>query len=519
MSKNNSANKNDSAKNNPPENILSENNSEKNNLPESDKVKEYSENIDLTQLCSAIDDETEEFDSFEIDLIKDNPARIDLSELFSKKNDSTDNKTAFSGKTSANKKAVKRNVPIVLFSVVIFCAVLSVFILQSVPTVDDIETTVLNESTSVSEETTSLFPVTEVFAPSHHDEIQQQINIIGEINGATGVQVAVIENGRFSDTFTYGWATVNKEEMTSEHKIRVASITKVLIGVAAMLLYEDGIIDIDESIGKIWNTDITNPYYPSDPVTVRNMLNHTSSIVSYGDDYSMRYSNVLNRFDDCFNNTRPGAFESWWYNNYVFRVLGMTLELAAQKKLDDILKEELYSVLDIDAAFAAGDLFNTEKIVTLYDEDGKIERSAAALKTFHVSDGIGEDGSYYAGGFTVSAADLAKIVSMLVCNGEYNGKQILKPESVEIMESCFSKPLEDGSYQGTPLLYMPDIYGREGIYFHTGSAYGSFNCISYDPVTGDGVVVLTTGAVDLAKTADIRYICDDINYYIYNIIA
>lgn len=414
---------------------------------------------------------------------------------------------------------IKKNPALIIFAVTMLCAILVIFLCQNMSVSKSDETTDGTDVLTDITQETSEPPVTEAFAVANHAEIQKSIDDIAKKHGAVGVQVAVIENGTVSDTFSYGWATVNKEEMTSEHKIRAASITKVLIGITAMLLYEDGVIDIDASISEIWGYDIVNPYYPSDPITVRNMLNHTSSIVSYGDGYSMYYSSVLNRFDDCYNNTKPGSLDSWWYNNYVFRVLGMTLELAADKKLDDILREEIYSVMDIDAAFAAGDILNTDKLVTLYDEYGKIECSAKDLKTFHVSEGVGEDGSYYAGGLTISAADLAKIVSMLICDGKYNGKQLLKPESVEIMESCFAEPLEDGSYQGIPLLYMPDIYGREGIYFHTGSAYGSFNCISYDPVTGDGVVVLTTGAVDLAETADIRFICDDINEYIYNVIA
>lgn len=359
---------------------------------------------------------------------------------------------------------------------------------------------------------------TKAYCVDNYDEIQQKINSIAEENGAVGVQVAVIEDGNIAGLFSYGWAELDSEPMTVIHKIRSASISKVFIGIAAMLLYEDGIIDIDKSISEIWGTEIVNPYYPDNPVTIRNMLNHTSSIFGYEDNYSVNYTAVKKRFTDCYVNQKPGDISAWYYNNYVFRVLGMTLELAAQKKLDDILYENVFSYMNIDAAFAAGDIENTDYIASLYDEENNEEISAKTFRSFHCSDIPGENGLYFAGGLTISVFDLAKVVCMLINDGEYEGYRILEESSVELMETCFGDTLPDGTYQGTPLVYMTDVYGRNGIFFHTGSAYGAFNCMSYDPVTGDGVIILTTGAADLGEKEDIRYVCDDINEYIYQAI-
>lgn len=463
------------------------------------------------------EDESESFDAIDFSVSATEKINNDFYVLLKDIKQSEPNDNKHRQKNSLI-KILKRNFASVLFASVILAVFFTVlFFPESENTV--LEETVIDVSvTEVSEEPT-LYPEEELYAPLHHEELQKGIEEIAYKNRAVGLQVAVIESGELSDTFCYGWAQLNKVKMTSEHKIRVASVSKVLVGMGAMLLREKGIIDMDESIGNIWETEIVNPYYPDSPVSIRTMLNHTSTIPAYADSYSMYYNSVRNRFDDAFNNVRPGSFEAYYYNNYVFRALGMTLELAADEKLDKILHDNIYNPLDIDAAFAAGDLKNTDMIATLYDENRKVERSASTLSTFHVQDGIAEEGLYFAGGLTISAYDLAKIVCILVNNGTYNDIQFLSEESVDIMESCFSEPLPDGSYQGTPLLYLSEIYGREGIFFHTGSAYGSFNCMSYDPLTGDGVVVLSTGAVDLGDTADMRYICDSINDYIYSAIA
>ncbi len=60
-------------------------------------------------------------------------------------------------------------------------------------------------------------------------------------------------------------------KMTPQHKMRIASISKVIIGMEAMRLMERGIIDLDNPIGVYWGVSMKNPHYPNDPVTIRNL--------------------------------------------------------------------------------------------------------------------------------------------------------------------------------------------------------------------------------------------------------
>ena len=352
-----------------------------------------------------------------------------------------------------------------------------------------------------------------------HEQIQAQIDSIAAAYGAVGVQVAVVDNGTIAGSYAYGWATVGTDPMTADHKIRVASVSKVVVGIAAMLLQEDGIIDLDQDIGLYWNTTAVNPAYPSTPITIRNILNHTSSILCYGDDCSMDYSSVRYRLaNGGFSALQPGAIESYYYNNYAFRLLGMTLELASGTCLDELLSSRLYETMDIDASFASGDISDTSLLATLYRESGEIARTADYQKTIHMPDTPGSNGSYFAGGLTISAEDMAKLVALLSCDGCYDGVQLLAPSSVAQMESYLPQALSDGSYQAYPLCFWPGMYGRDGIYYHTGTAYGVNSCISYDPDTADGVVVLTTGANGASDSYVVSRVCSEINVYIYDLI-
>ena len=356
-------------------------------------------------------------------------------------------------------------------------------------------------------------------ALTNHDAIETIVNSVAQKYGAKGLQVAVVENGVVTDTYAYGWAVKDKVAMTADHKLRVASISKVAVGLTAQLLREDGIVDLDADISQYWGITVKNPKYPLIPITVRNMLTHTSSIVNAGDSVPRTYSSVRSKLQGGgFVGSAPGDINGWTYNNYAFGVLGMTLELAANRVTDDILQEKLYKAMDIDAAFGAGDIKNTDMLATLYRTDWSVARTVEAQKKLHSPTKPGAKGSYFAGGLTASAYDLAKLMALLGGDGKYEGVQLLQPDSVAEMETYMEPATPDGSYQAQPMRYWPELYGRDGIFFHTGSAYGVFNAVTYDPTTGDGVVVLSTGASGAKDEFGIYKVCAEINAEIYKII-
>lgn len=374
-------------------------------------------------------------------------------------------------------------------------------------------------------------------ARTHHADLQAQVEAAAQKYGAVGVQVAVIEHGAVTDTLATGWATrsqyaVSDESgtvkswegghpMTANHKMRVASISKVAVGMAAMALRDDGVIDLDETIGTYWGCKVRNPYYPDKPVTVRNLLNHTSSVFLAGDDVSRKYGSVYARLSQGtgFSHVEPGSIYSWGYNNYGFAVLGMTLEQADGQVMDDILDQHFFDLLDIDAAFEAGSIQDTDHLVTLYNQGGTVSRSIESQKKLKLDPKPGATGQYFAGGLTISAADLGKLVSVLSNHGTYQGLRLLSEESMDLMETRSQTTVGDGFYQCYPLRYQNSIYGRDELYYHTGSAYGVYNCVSYDPNTGDGVVVLTTGASATKDEYGIYAVCGEISRAVYDVTA
>lgn len=369
-------------------------------------------------------------------------------------------------------------------------------------------------------------------AVAAHDDLQAAIQAVARDYGAIGVQVAVLERGRVTDAFAFGKAgsgqtmvedvdtgvtwVVDWDTMSIAHKLRVASLSKVVVAMNAMAMAEDGLLDLDGSIGQYWNCAAENRAYPDTPVSIRSILSHTSSIPMYGDSTSRRYASVQRRLASRdFAGLQPGSIHSWGYNNYAFGVLGMTLELAGQRRYDDIADENFFLPLGIDAGVVPGELDHPERVATLYRHGGSVGWSAAAQRGVHYDYDPGDYGNYFCGGLTISAVDLAKLCAVLAGDGAFEGQRLLRPESVAAMETPLGTPYGESFEQCYPLWLQWNLYGRTRLFYHTGSAYGVYNLASYDPDTGDGVVVLTTGAAATKDSRGIYAVCGEISRLVY----
>jgi CubicO group peptidase (beta-lactamase class C family) len=241
----------------------------------------------------------------------------------------------------------------------------------------------------------------------------------------------------------------------------------------------------------------------------------------------------------------PGNGGYWAYSNFGVSVLGTTLELAAQQTLDDYLQKRFLEPMDIRASFLGGRL-NEDEVATLYTTGG-VGRTAAAHAGQSVPTDIGGASLYFAGGYTTSAVDMAKLVAVLANDGVYqeqvyaqteifdveSGTQLvieepvpgefretryLSEESVANMETPrFTVDLADyASFdQCLVLRRQEDVLGQEVLYYHTGSAYGVFSLMTYNPITKNGIVVITTGTPRNMNEHGMYALCYDLMEILY----
>ena len=363
---------------------------------------------------------------------------------------------------------------------------------------------------------------------------------------AAGVTVAAVEKGQLSQAGAWGWAVKNEREMTPDTKIRIASISKVVIGMCAVAMAEDGLLDLDAPIHTYWGEKAVNPYSKGQP-TARTFMTHTSSIKNLDTTRGLSKLRGILQSKSSWRSMEPGNGGYWSYSNFGMCILGTTLELASDQLLDDYLQKRLLEPIGARASFCGGKL-DVDEVATLYTTGG-VGRSAAEHAGQKIPAQIGDTASYFPGGYTTSAVDMAKLVAVLANDGVYKEPvyeyvEVAPAEGQEGVEYVIAQPIP-GKFKETRLLTeesvseletpqftvslegsapfeqclilrrQEDVMGQEVLYYHTGSAYGVFSLMTYNPVTKNGAVVITTGASRNMNDRGMYALCYDLMEILY----
>src|SRR5690606_23835894 len=103
-------------------------------------------------------------------------------------------------------------------------------------------------------------------------EIQKQEKIFGFSLALVDENGLIYENGfGFSDY-------KNGIKYTPQTIQPIGSISKILIGISLLMAQEWGLLDLDDPVNRYLPFEVTNPFYPDIPITIRHLATHTSGI-------------------------------------------------------------------------------------------------------------------------------------------------------------------------------------------------------------------------------------------------
>ena len=318
-----------------------------------------------------------------------------------------------------------------------------------------------------------VLPETQGFSSKRISRIDDNINQWikeEQLNGATAI---VLRNGKIVYQKCFGFA--KKEQnipMQNDNIFRIASMTKPIISVAAMMLFEEGKFLLDDPISKFIpefkNPVVLDKYNAVDTsyttvsakreITFRNILSHTSGIgyAQIGSDRAnaIYYKNKINggigtpystlkdvipRLAKLPLFSQPG--ESFLYGMNT-DVLGYLVEVISGMPLDKYLEQKIFEPLGMKDTYFFIPKEKQSRLVSLYMQDDKgklrIEDSLISLNgTFSRDFPKTPDGSYFSGGagLTSTAYDYAIFGQMLLNGGEFNGARLLSPTTISMMAS------------------------------------------------------------------------------------
>jgi len=291
----------------------------------------------------------------------------------------------------------------------------------------------------------------------------------GKIPGAVAL---VARNGKIAYFKSFGFADIDAQTpMQKDSIFRLASMTKAITSVGAMILYERGLFQLNDPVSKYIpefadmqvvsemdaNGDVSARVPAAAQIKIIDLFTHSSGISYPFASNSVQKSYVDAGVIDGMTSrditladqmkllaTQPLLFEPG--SGYVYGLgldlLGYLIEVVSGKPLDQFFTEEIFTPLNMQDSYFYLPNSKSDRLVTLYAEVGE---EGLTVSRGHESNIIldnprypaGEIHSYFSGGAGVSstAFDYSRFIQMLLNNGELDGSRILSRKSVDLMQS------------------------------------------------------------------------------------
>ena len=363
------------------------------------------------------------------------------------------------------------------------------------------------------------------------------------------LSVLAIERGNIAYQQQFGQRFLGTDALPARpanHRTlyRIASVSKLMTTLAAMRLVEQGKLALDTDVSVYLGFTLRNPFHPGRPLTLRSLLTHTSSLrddAGYSWPCSVALQSVLVPGAAHYGSgamwartAPPGEFFS--YSNLGWGVIGTIMERVSGVRFDHLMQRMLLEPLGMGGGynpseFSPEDLANTATLYRKRTVDTEIWNSAgpwiAQVDDYSTraparpagidSCAIGANATPFSptGGLRASAADLARVMLMLMNDGVHQGRRILQPETLRTMftrqwtHDGGSGPGNGGNGDTQRGLYhcwglgnqqFPDRPGMRLVeqggfpaVGHLGEAYGLTAVFAFDPVLCNGMIVLVGG--------------------------
>ena len=368
------------------------------------------------------------------------------------------------------------------------------------------------------------------------------------VHGMPSLSVLAIGDGKVSYSGQFGMRSVAAQQgADAETMYRIASISKLVTTLGVMRLVEEGKLNLDADVSTYLGFLLRNPAFPDQPINLRMLLSHTSSLRD-GGGYSW---NAATSLRDAMGktegkwetSTRPGAHFA--YSNLNFGVVGTVMEAAGGERFDRLMQRLVLEPLRLRGGYNPSSMPREQwrTIATLYrkrapdastwnpsgpwvaqvdDYSARAPAPPAGLDSYVP----GRNGTLFSptGGLRMSAADLGQIMLMLMDGGRFEGQVFLKPSSVAAMLSRqwrfdAGRPNGDTHHGlftewGLGVHHFESKPGRGSNLIagggfaasgHLGEAYGLLSVFAFDAVRRTGVVVLIGGTAQEPASTPGKY--------------
>ena len=332
---------------------------------------------------------------------------------------------------------------------------------------------------------------------AQNEKAEADIQTIMKRLDVVGLSVAVVKKGEIIYTHSFGLKNIETKAPLSDTDIfRIASISKSFSATSIMQLIEAGKLSLDADFSDLVGFKIRNPKFPDKAITLRMILSHTSSINDSQGYFTLDAINPVKNPDwqKCYSDVAPGT--DYRYCNLNYNMIGTVIEKYSGERFDNYVKNHIINPLGLYAGYNV-DSLDAMRFATLHEYNTSTKKLspsplAYAPRREEIKNYVmGYSTPIFSptGGMKISATDLAKYMTMHMNYGKYKVTRIMSKKSARLMQTKIS---ENEGY-GMAIANREDVIPGKLMTGHTGSAYGLYSAMFFNPKEKFGIVVITNG--------------------------
>ena len=298
----------------------------------------------------------------------------------------------------------------------------------------------------------------EISSPESQGFSSEKLTLLNQVmhsyvddNELSAIQTAIVKNGKLIHFDSYGSSDISENDPLEEDDIfRIASMTKPIVSIGLMMLYEEGKFNLNDPVYK-YIPEFKNLTVKKrkkikpvkNHVKIIDLLRHSAGLNFKGpEDYRKVINMNLEEYTKESVN-EPLKFEpgtTWWYSSST-DICGYLIEVLSGQKLDIYLKDKIFDPLKMNDTSFELPKNKIDRLTTLYVVGEKKElvsfdnKSNSPFKDKVIL----LNGS---GGLLSTTKDYLKFSVMLLNNGFIGDEQILKKSTLDLMKKDHSLGLK-----------------------------------------------------------------------------
>lgn len=327
-----------------------------------------------------------------------------------------------------------------------------------------------------------------------YDELKDEITAFIEEReeGTASVSMAVFENQNTLYEIQHGFVNIDAGlKVDSETVYEWGSVTKMMVWVSVMQLYEQGLLDLDEDIRTYLPEGFLTKLSYDSPITMTNLMNHNAGWQETTYDVEVQDVSEIVELETALRRTEPAQIyepgEVCAYSNWGATLAAYIVECIVGQDFGEYVHENIFKPLGMEHTSLAPDC----------SDNIWVQEQRERLNCYDITTDTYEDYGlairyillYPAGAATGTLEDFITFAKAFVPKENTNSPLFQKKETLDLMLSATSyygdSDIVRNSHGLWTLQYTVDLVG------HNGNTAGCTSTLMFHPESGLGVVVMT----------------------------